>query len=93
MTRRNSFPVSVTLGSSQKAFVDDRIRVGRYASASEVVRAGLRALEREEDHLDGWMRQKIEESMNDPGPDILAEDVFAELRTRNAALTPADGEQ
>ena len=31
--------------------------------------------------------------MNDPGPDILAEDVFAELRTRNAALTPADGEQ
>lgn len=91
MTRRNSFPVSVTLGNSQKAFVDDRIRVGRYASASEVVRAGLRALEREEDHLNNWMRQKVEQSLNDAGPDIPAEEVFAELRTRNARLTSAGG--
>ena len=79
MPRRSSSPMTVTLASGQKAFVEDRVRMGRFASASEVVREGLRALERQEAHLDEWMRQKVQESLNDPRPDIPADAAFAEL--------------
>jgi len=75
--------MTVTLPDGQRAFVEDRIRNGRFASASEVVRAGLRALEREEAHLDEWMREKVREALDDPRPPIPAEDVFAELRARH----------
>ena len=86
MARGNSIPVTVTLAGGQKAFVDERVRLGRYASVSEVVREGLRALEREEAHLDDWMREKIRESLDDPRPSVPAAEVFARLRVRmNAA--------
>lgn len=91
MTRANQ-PMTVTLGELKQS-VDERVRSGRYSSASEVVRAGLRALEREEIALDAWMREKIAQSLNDPRPDIPAEDVFAELRARNAARAAADAER
>jgi len=85
MPRRASQPVTVTLPEGQRAFVEERVRNGRFASASEVVRAGLRALEREEAHLDEWMREKVREAVDDPRPSIPAEDVFAEVRARHAA--------
>ena len=84
--------MTVTITTGQKAFVDERVRLGRFTSASEAVREGLRALERQETHLDDWMRQKIEESLNDPGPDIPESDVFAELRERNASWTRIRGD-
>jgi antitoxin ParD1/3/4 len=89
---RSSRPVTVTLGD-MKSFADERIARGRYASVSEVVRAGLRALEREETHLDDWMRERIRESLEDPRPDIPAEEVFAELRARMDAAVKAEDEQ
>jgi len=88
---RSSQPVTVTLGAL-KSFVDRQVEGGHYASASEVVRAGLRALEREQSHLDDWMRAKIEESLNDPRPSIPAETVFAELRARMDAAVAAEND-
>lgn len=72
-------PITVTLGH-QQADVDRRVASGDYASASEVLRAGLRALDREEAALNEYMRRKIQESLDDPRPSIPAEKVFAELR-------------
>jgi antitoxin ParD1/3/4 len=89
---RNSQPVTVTLGPL-KQFVDQQVERGNYASASEVVRAGLRALELEQAHLDDWMREKVREALEDPRPDIPAEEVFAELRARNAARVAADAKR
>jgi antitoxin ParD1/3/4 len=43
---------SVSLGDYFEAFVDDRIAQGRYNNASEVIRAGLRLLEDEENKFE-----------------------------------------
>jgi antitoxin ParD1/3/4 len=75
---RTSKPITVTLGK-QQAFLDDRLESGEYESASEIVRAGLRALEREERLRNETWRRLIQESLDDPRPDIPADEVFAEL--------------
>ena len=47
MARNTSFTLSDHLAS----FVEDKVAEGRYASASDVVRAGLRLLEEQETRL------------------------------------------
>ncbi|MGA0558134.1 type II toxin-antitoxin system ParD family antitoxin [Larkinella sp. VNQ87] len=42
---------SVTIGEHFAAFVESQVETGRYSSTSEVVRAGLRLLEQEEEKL------------------------------------------
>ena len=39
---------SVTLGDHFDQFMNQQLKIGRYGSASEIVRAGLRALENQE---------------------------------------------
>lgn len=80
---RSSKPITVTLGSQQKS-LDTRLESGAYTSASEVMRAALRALDREEDALDEIMRQKIRESIDDPRPDVDADVVFARIERMHA---------
>lgn len=46
MAVRKTFTVSVT--PEQDAFIRDRLRSGRFSSVSEVMRASLRLLERDE---------------------------------------------
>jgi antitoxin ParD1/3/4 len=79
---RANKPITVTLGK-QQAILDDRLASGDYESASEVVRAGLRALDREEKARLEYMRAKVKESLDDPRPSVPAEEVFARLRARH----------
>ena len=76
---RTSKPITVSLGK-QQASVETRVASGAYASASEVVRAALRALDREEAAIDEILRAKVQEAIDDPQPSIPADQVFAELR-------------
>ena len=78
---RSSKPITVTLGEMQDR-VDLRVKSGAYSSASEVIRAGLRALDREEEALSEAWRRKIQESLDDPRPDVPLEEVFDRLERK-----------
>jgi antitoxin ParD1/3/4 len=79
---RTSAPLTVTLGEL-KDRVDARVQSGAYASASEVLRAAVRALDREDCAVRSALREEIERSLNDPRPNIPADKVFANLRQRH----------
>lgn len=81
---RKTKPITVTLGDMQER-VEARVKSGSYSSASEVVRAGLRALDREEEALDELWRQKIQESLDDSAPDVTLEEAFDRLERKHAA--------
>jgi antitoxin ParD1/3/4 len=77
-------PSSYVIGDHFEAFVKDQVQQGRYASASEVIRDGLRALQEREQirtaKLDA-LRAAIQQGV-DSGPGIPAEEVFADVRAR-----------
>jgi len=80
---RRSKPISVTLGP-QQASLKTRLKSGEYASASEVLRSALRALDREDAAFDAFLRAKVEAALKDPRPSVPAADVFKRLRSRHA---------
>jgi antitoxin ParD1/3/4 len=53
---------SITLGSYFDQFIQNLLKEGRYKNASEVVRAGLRLLEEEEQKIIA-LRQAIDEGI------------------------------
>ena len=57
---------SIVLNDHFREFASRKVREGRYASTSEVVRAGLRLLEEEEEKLEA-LRHAIREGI-DSGP-------------------------
>ncbi len=71
----------VDLGPLREA-VEERVKSGSYASADEVIRAGLLALEREEKATDEWLVELAKESMADPRPSVPAVQVFREIRAK-----------
>ena len=85
---RTSRPLTVTLGDLQER-VAARVKSGAYASASEVLRAAVRALDREEAALNEYLRQRVEEAFADPRPNLPARDVFKRLRKHHAEQAKA----
>ena len=77
-----------SLPVEQADYIDDLVKSGSYASASEVVRAGVRALQERDAAVERWLREQVvpvcEAMAADPSRGIEAEDVFASIRARHA---------
>jgi antitoxin ParD1/3/4 len=78
---------NVSLTEELDRFIVSRVETGRYENASEVVRAGLRALEMDEQEHEekmAWLRQALDEGL---ASGVARGDVFARVR-RKVGLRP-----
>ena len=79
---------TVSLPEEHAAFIDRMVASGAYASGSEVVRAGLRALQERDAAIDRWLREEVAPAYDamqaDPERARSLEDVFAEVREHHA---------
>jgi antitoxin ParD1/3/4 len=71
---------SISLGDHFADFIEAQITQGRYSSASEVVRAGLRLLEEREASLQALRAALIEGERGGLLEDFALEDFLAERR-------------
>ena len=82
--REVALPSSYVIGEHFEKFIKGQLQQGRYASASEVIRDGLRALEDREKlralKLEA-LRADIQQGINS-GPGRPVQDVTAELQAR-----------
>ncbi|TPJ74196.1 type II toxin-antitoxin system ParD family antitoxin [Mesorhizobium sp. B2-6-2] len=72
---------SVTLGDQYDAFIQRQIAKGRFGSASETVRAGLRLLEEQELKLE-QLRAAIDEGDMSGNPEPLDIEAFLKAKKR-----------
>ena len=81
---------TISLPVEHAAFIEQQVASGTYASASGVVRAGLRALQERDAAVERWLREEVAPTYYtlkaDPDRAILADDVFAEIRSRRARI-------
>ena len=79
---------TISLPTEQGRYIDGLVASGTYATASEVVRAGLRALQERDAAVERWLRDEVvpvAAAMEaDPGRGIPADQVFADLRALHA---------
>ena len=76
---------SISLGGHFADFVEEQVARGRYSSASEVVRAGLRLLEEREASLQALRAALIEGENSGPSGPIDFDAFITEKRKRAVA--------
>jgi putative addiction module CopG family antidote len=83
---RSTQQFSVTLPNEMAALVRAKVASGEYASESEVIRDGLRALNARERAVDDWLRQQALPSYDayraDPSRGIPLDEVRATIGKR-----------
>jgi antitoxin ParD1/3/4 len=78
-----------SLPAEHASYIDTKVSSGAYASGSEVVRAGLRALQERDAAVERWLLEEVAPSYDamkaKPARGLSAKSVFAEARARYAA--------
>jgi antitoxin ParD1/3/4 len=93
---RNTQPLSITLPHDMAAMVKAKVASGEYATESEVIRDGLRALQARDAAVEKWLRGEVAKSYDeyaaDPSIGIPADQVMARLRASyRARQTKSEG--
>jgi antitoxin ParD1/3/4 len=77
-----------SLPGEHAKFIDAKVASGDYASASEVVRAGLRALQERDAAVERWLREEVAPTYDamttDPARGVPAAKAFSTIRARHA---------
>jgi antitoxin ParD1/3/4 len=88
---RTTRQLSITLPTEMAADVRAKVQSGDYASESEVIREGLRALRARERALDAWLRSEVVAAYDaleaDPSRGRSVEGVRATLAAEHARAT------
>ena len=75
------------LPPEQSDYIDRLVNSGIYASANDVIRAGLRALQDQEEAVERWLREDVapvyDAMKENPDRAIPTETVFARLRAHH----------
>lgn len=76
-----------SLPAEQAGYIDSLVESGAYATGSEVIRAGLRALQERDAAVERWLRDEVVATYDamqaDPGRAVSPQDVRARLRTHH----------
>lgn len=79
---------TVDLSRDEVTYLDGKVASGEYGSESDVVGAGLAALQAEDARFERWLRTEgaaaYDEMIAHPERAIPIDDVFVELRALNA---------
>lgn len=86
---RTTRQLSITLPNDMADALRERVRSGQYASESEVIREGLRALFARDQAVETWLREEVAAAYDaliaDPNDVASADEVRANLAARHSA--------
>ena len=86
---RTTQQFSITLPFEMVEVVERKIKSGAYASISEVIRDGVRALLDRDAALERWLKEEIvaghKEYLADPAKGVPADTVLAHVKARRRA--------
>jgi antitoxin ParD1/3/4 len=78
-----------SLPEKHAKFIDSKVGSGSYASGSEVVRAGLRALQERDAAIERWLREDVarvyDAMKSDPSRAVPMDRAFDMVKARHAA--------
>ena len=86
---RNTQSLSITLPHDMAQMVKDKVASGAYASESEVIRDGLRALQARDAAIERWLHESVvpvfDRVMSGEEKLLETAEVFSELESRYLA--------
>jgi antitoxin ParD1/3/4 len=87
---RTTQQLSITLPNEMADAVKTKVRMGEYATESEVIRDGLRALLARDRAVESWLSSQVGPAYDalkaDPSRAVTAEQVRARLATEHARV-------
>ena len=86
-----------SLPAEQALYIDNLVASGTYATSSEVIRAGLRALQERDSAVERWLRDEVvpvvAAMQADPGRGLPLDQAMDELRELHEGRLRASGRE
>ncbi|MCB8875226.1 type II toxin-antitoxin system ParD family antitoxin [Acidisoma silvae] len=86
---RSTQQFSITLPTEMAEIVEQKVRSGDYASVSEVIRDGMRALMERDAAVERWLREDVVAGhaayLADPSQAVPSSDILDRIKRRRAS--------